>query len=110
MKSGVKNIKEIQIVRAELEIEIGDTQYLIDTNTDIAKEMAYVNMVRLQQVLKKNKKTRTSVKLGIKNKIRTLKSDIASPPNENDPKYYKENWLVLVQMAEEKIKEQQQLL
>ena len=72
--------------------------------------MAQEDMVRLQQLLKENKKTKTAVKLEIKNEIRSLKLDIASPLNENNPKYYKENWYALVQIAEEKRKKQQQLL
>ena len=45
MDSGEKSLKEIKVDRAELEIEIGDTQYLIDTNTDVAQEMAQEDMV-----------------------------------------------------------------
>ena len=103
MESKEKSLKEIKVDRVELEIEIRDTQYLIDTNTNVAQEMTQEHMMQLQQLLKENKKTTTAVKLGFKNEIRNLKLDIVSPPNENNPKYYKEDWLALVQMSEEKI-------
>ena len=43
-------------------------------------------MVRIQQLLKEKEKTMTAVKLRIKNEIRNLKLNIATPLNENNPK------------------------
>ena len=45
MDSGEKNLKEIKVDQAKLEIEIEDTQYLIDTNTSVTQETAQEDMV-----------------------------------------------------------------
>ena len=54
-KERMQELEEIKVIR-ELEIEIRDTQHLIDTNTIVAQKVAQEDMVRLQQQLKENKK------------------------------------------------------
>ena len=45
-KERMKELEEIKVIR-ELEIEIGDTQHLIDTETGVAQTLAHEDMVRL---------------------------------------------------------------
>ena len=99
MESGVKSLMGIKIDKAELEIEIGDTQYLIDTNTVVAQKVAQEDMARLQHLLKENKKKlatsseqgKSKKKLTARTRIQNLqklicalKAGIASPPSRND--------------------------
>ena len=59
-EGGGQSLQEVKVDRAELEIEIGDAQHLIDTSTGVALELAQEDMLQLQQLLKENKKTITA--------------------------------------------------
>ena len=108
----MKSFKELKEEQVGLEREIRDVQELLETGSSSGKSSVWARAetVRLERLLKENKKKMVSVKVRINIEIQDIKKNLASSPTEQDPSHYKKEWPSLKQVAEKRLKERQQLL